>query len=338
MELIEINGEYGSGGGQIIRSAISMSALTGMPCRIYSIRAKRETPGLSYQHLTAVKAVAELCSAKIQGAELRSNEIYFYPGKIKSGKYNFNIGTAGSITLVLQALLPASLHAHDNLEFRVIGGTNVFHAPTPEYFQHIFCDYLKKFGINIYSETVRYGFYPKGNGEMSVKIQPCQKLKPVELAEKGRLQKIDVWSIASKELEKAKVAERQIEGFEKELKMGIEKKNLIYVDSLSAGTSVHGHCHYENCKIGADALGERGVSAEKIGKSCAEILKKEMSGKGCIDTHMADQILPFMALAGKGRISVNEVTEHARTNMFVIEKFLPVKFKISGNLIEIEKL
>jgi len=334
--MIEIDGSHGEGGGQIIRSAVSMSALTGKPCHIYNIRVKRQTPGLGYQHLTAVKAVGELCDAEIKGADLRSHEIYFSPNKIKSGKFDINIGTAGSITLVLQALIPAALHAPENLEFLIIGGTNVPHAPSPEYFQHIFSDYLRQMNVKIESNVLKYGFYPRGGGKMQIKIEPCKKLKPLYLMEKGKLQKIDCWSIASNQLKEAKVAERQIRGFEDELKMKIEKKNAVYTDTFSVGTNIHSHAHYENCKLGADALGERGLPAEKVGKNCALLLKKEINGNGCIDEHMSDQLLPFMALAKEGKIRVNNITEHAKTNIYVIEQFLPVKFSIDNNIIEVK--
>jgi RNA 3'-phosphate cyclase len=337
MEFIEIDGSHGSGGGQIIRTAIAMSALTGKPCHIRNIRARRENPGLGYQHLTAVKAVAELCGAKVRGAELRSDELFFIPGNIGSGTFNFDIGTAGSITLVLQALLPAAIHAKGPIKFMITGGTNVPLAPSPEYFQHIFCDYLKKMGLIIESETIKYGFYPKGGGQMRVSIKPCIPM-PLELTSRGKLLKVDCWSIATSDLQKASVAERQIEGFTKEMNMKIEKKNIVYVDSLSTGTSIHGHSHYENCKLGSDVLGERGLKAEEVGRKCAESLKKEMDAGGCVDSHCIDQLLPFMAFAGKGRILANEITEHAKTNAHIIQKFLPVLFNISGKIIEVEKL
>jgi len=335
--MIEIDGSYGTGGGQIIRSAIAMSALTGKPCHITNIRAKRETPGLGYQHLTGVKAIAEICNAEIKGAELRSRELIFIPGKIKSGTFNFDIGTAGSITLVLQALLPAALHAPDSVVFNIIGGTNVPLAPSPEYFRHILSGYLRQMGAKIESNTLKYGFYPKGGGKMQVKIEPCKEPKPLNLTERGKLMKIDCWSIASQELRKAEVAERQIKGFEKELTMKIEKKNLIYCDSLSTGSALHAHAHYENCKLGADFLGKRGFPAENVGKECAKMLKNEMQSEGCVDSHAVDQILPFMAFAGKGKILAAKITDHARTNIWTIEQFLPVKFSIENNLISVSR-
>lgn len=336
--MIEIDGSYGSGGGQIIRSAIAMSALTGKPCRILNVRAKREKPGLKAQHLTGVKAVAELCNAKVRGAEIGSQEIVFIPGKIKSGNFYFDIGTAGSITLVLQALLPAAIHAPSAVKFEIIGGTNVPLAPSSEYFQHIFCDFLLKMGIEIKSDTIKYGFYPKGGGKMQLTIKPCRNLKPLNLNERGNLLKVDCWSVASEHLKQARVAERQIEGFEKELKMKIEKRNIAYADSLCPGSAIHAHAVYENCKLGSDFLGKRGLPAETVGKNCADLLLKEINDKGCVDSHAADQLLPFMALAKEGEIKVNEVTDHAKTNAFVIEKFLPVKFYFEENLITVKSL
>ncbi|UZE94211.1 MAG: RNA 3'-terminal phosphate cyclase [Candidatus Pacearchaeota archaeon] len=336
-EVIEIDGSFGTGGGQIIRTAIAMSALTNKACRIKNVRAKREKPGLRPQHLTGVKAVAQLCQAKIKGADIGSRELVFMPSKIKAGIYNFDIGTAGSITLVLQALMPAALHAPDIVKFNIIGGTNVPLAPSAEYFQYVFSDFLAKMGVNIKTEILRYGFFPKGGGKMKVQVKPCKKLKPLSLTERGGLIKIDCWSIASSGLKQAKVAERQIESFEKQLKQKINKKNIIYADSPSPGTAIHTHAHYKNCKLGADTLGKRGLPAEKVGKKCANLLLEEMKGGG-VDSHAVDQLLPFMALAGKGKILANSITEHARTNSFVIEKFLPVKFKIRDKVIEVSKV
>lgn len=331
-ELIEIDGSYGSGGGQIIRTALALSAVTGKACHITNIRAKRENPGLSYQHLTAIKAVAKLCEAKVKGAVLRSKELTFIPGKIKSGTFNFDIGTAGSITLVLQALLPAALCASSTIKFNIIGGTNVPFAPSSEYFQYVLSYFLSRMGIEIQASLLKYGFYPAGGGKMHVTIKPCEKVKTLELTERGKLIEINCCSIASQNLKQARVAERQIKGFcqnfYEEPKMKINKK-IIYADSVSVGSAFHSHANYENCKLGADSLGKKGIPAENVGENCANLLKEEIEGKGCVDKHMVDQLLPFIALAGKGKILANEITDHARTNAFVIEKFLPVKFEIN---------
>jgi len=335
--MIQIDGSFGSGGGQIIRSAVAMSALTGKACKITNVRAGREKPGLRPQHLTGFKAVAQLCDAKVKGAEIGSREIEFLPGKIKSGTLNIDIGTAGSVTLVLQALVPAAIHAPDVIRLNITGGTNVPLSPSVEYFQHILCNFLSQMGINIKTEIIKYGFFPKGGGKVKVRIEPCKKLIPLSLTERGKLIKIDAWSIASSFLQKAKVAERQVAGFHKQLKMKIEKKNIFYADTFSPGSAIHAHAHYENCKLGADFLGKRGLPAEIVGKNCADLLLKEMNSQACVDSHASDQLLPFMALAGKGKIKVGEITEHARTNAFVIEHFLPVRFSFENNIIEVSR-
>jgi len=337
--MIEIEGSYGSGGGQIIRTAIAMSALTGKPCKITNLRAKRKIPGLAAQHLTGVKAVAELCNAKVKGANLRSTKLEFIPGKIKSGKFIFDIKTAGATTLVLQALLPVAINAPKETEFEIIGGTNLPKAPPVEAVEHVLTRLLSKMGISMKFEVLKYGFFPKGGGRIKVKIKPCKKLSPINLTKRGNLIKIDALSMASSFLKERQVSERQIKGFETELKKGIQIKGVDYYKTLSAGSSIHAHAHFENTIVGAESIGERGKLAENVGKSCADALKQELDVKACVDKHAADQILPFMALAGSGKIKTSEITEHTKTNAYVIEKFLKIKFTFEkGNIISVRKL
>jgi len=325
--VIEIDGSQGEGGGQILRTAIGLSAVTGKPIKIFNIRSGRPNPGLQAQHLIGIKAVSEMCDGKLKTAELKSTEVEFIPGKIKSGNYKFDVGTAGAVTLVLQSLVIPAIHAEKEISFEIKGGTNVAWSPSIEYSQHIFCDYMKRLGIEIFIETRRYGFYPKGGGEVFVKIKPSDP-KSILLTERGDLQCIDVWSIASEDLKKAAVAERQIEGFGSILKVD-RNKNIKYVNSFSIGSSLHSHAHYTNCKLGASALGERNKKTEDVGKEAALLLKKQLDSAATVDEWMSDQILPFLALAkGKSEFITSELTKHAETNMWVIKKFLDVDFKI----------
>jgi RNA 3'-phosphate cyclase len=335
--MIEVDGSYGEGGGQIIRTAVSLSALTGKPVKITNIRANRQPSGLKAQHLTGVKAVADICNAKVTGTEIGSTELTFHPGEIKGGTYDWDIGTAGSISLVLQALMPALLFSKKEFSISITGGTNVKTSPPIEYFQHIFCDYLLRIGANVKLETIRHGFYPKGGGRVKLRLQPSA-LKPIEILERGKFLKTDVWSIASKDLQNAKVAERQVKGFKHEFgETKYDKIHEDYVDTLSTGSSIHAHNHYENCKIGAEALGERGKKAEEVGSECAKKLKKEIGYDSTLDTHMLDQIIPYTAMLG-GKFKFGEITSHAKTNMWVTEKFLPVKFNLENNVISCKKL
>ncbi len=329
--MLYIDGSYGEAGGQIIRTALALSALTQQPFEITNIRSNRPKPGLQAQHLTAVKAVADLCEADVTGAEIGSTSFLFIPKIIKEGKYKWDIGTAGSVTLVLQALLPAALHSGKEFELTVNGGTNVSWSPPVEHFQHIFLDYLKKMGAKLDFSVLRYGFYPKGGGIVKVHILPSE-LKALTITERGTLKSIDVWSVASQELKKAHVCERQIDGFRKIFPENTGKINNVYVSSDSIGSCIHAHALYENCRLGAECLGEKNVPAEAIGKKCAEKLQSEMKSGATIDVHMTDQILPYLAISG-GSVKFSFLSEHAKTNMWLIEQFLDVKFSVDGNTI-----
>lgn len=324
--MIEITGDYMEGGGQILRTAIALSAITGKTCRIDKIRANRPNPGLQAQHLAAVNAVAQLCNAKVD-AKIGSTTLTFEPHQIRGGHYDIDIGTAGAISLVLQSLILPSIHAEHSTTLTIKGGTHVNWSPSMDYMQHIFCDFMKKIGVDVFVEIKEYGFYPKGGGEVHVKIEPS-KPNSISLIKRGDLKYIDVWSIASEDLKKAKVAERQVIGFEDVLKT--VNKKVKYVKSMSPGSAFHAHVHFSNSKLGSSSIGERGVPAEKVGKDAATLLKKQIDSNACFDEYMADQILPFLAFAKEdSKISVAEITSHTLTNIWVIEKFLPVKFEVN---------
>jgi RNA 3'-phosphate cyclase len=332
--MINIDGK--GGGGQILRTSVSLSAATGKPFKIINIRGARPNPGLKPQHITSIKAVAELCNAKISFLEKGTTEMTFEPGKIKTGKYKFNIGTAGSTVLVTQALLPAALHASGKCEFEIIGGTENLWAPNTTYFQHIFCHHLQKIGILVESETKKYGFYPKGGGIFKFKTSQC-KPKPIKLTERGAFKKLDLWNIASETLQKRDVLTRQTSGFKTIIDLPINKDNQLYVPAYSAGTSCHAQTHYDNTKLGATTIGERGKLAERVGEECAQLLKTEMDSDAAVDRWSADQLMIYMALAGNSKIKTSKITNHIKTNAYVIEQFLNIKFKLDekNNIVEI---
>ncbi|UCG95879.1 MAG: RNA 3'-terminal phosphate cyclase [archaeon] len=335
--MIDVDGSYLEGGGQILRTSLALSAVTGNPCRIFNIRKGRPKPGLKPQHQKAVETVARICNAQVKGNRIGSVKVEFIPGSITGGKFDVDIGTAGSITLLLHALIPPLLHANQDSEINLTGGTNVLWSPTTDFFRHVFCSFIDRMGVNIRMDVRKHGFYPRGGGKVRLRIQPNTKLKTLSLTRRGRMERIDIWSISSKDLKEKRVAERQLEAFREVLRVK-GHEHLVYVDALSTGTSVHAHAHYSNTKLGADFLGERGKPAEKIGRECALLLKGQMDSGACLDKWMADQILPYMALAGGDRIYVAEVTDHCRSNMWVIEKFLPVKFTTEENIISCKKI
>ncbi len=331
--MIEIDGAHGEGGGQIIRTAIAMSAITGKPVRITNIRANRSNPGLQPQHLTGVTAAAELCNAKLKGAELGSTEIEFIPGKIKTGGFRFDIGTAGAITLVLQTLIPICAFAPGAVRLEIKGGTHALHAPAIEYFQNIFCDYAEKFGLIVNCEVEKYGFFPKGGGIVKVNVKPIKHGKPLALIEHGKLLDVKVYSIASEDLGGANVADRQVAGFRANVSAGLPVKEFTnYAKTLSTGSAIYAHALFENCKLACSALGERGKKAEDVGKQCADGLLKEVNSNATVDKHLADQLIPFLGLFG-GEFITSEITEHTKTNIWVVEQFVEKKFRVENNKI-----
>jgi len=331
MVMIEIDGSYMEGGGQIIRTAIALSAITGKSCRIENIRHNRPNPGLQPQHLAAVKSVARLCGTEV-AANVGDTSLVFKPNKIKGGRYDIDIGTAGAISLVLQSLILPSIHAEHPTTLEIKGGTHVKWSPSMDYMQQIFCYYMKKLGLDITFSIEQHGFYPRGGGVIKAKISPGNP-KPLELVTRGNLVGYDATSIASGDLQKAQVAERQLKRIEKAFQLS--KRNIAYFQAASPGSAVHVSAVYENCVLGASSIGERGKSAEKVGEEAANELKSDIDSGACFDRHMSDQILPFLAFAkNDSRIKVAEITGHVRTNIWVIEKFLPVKFEID----DVEKI
>ena len=332
--MLTIDGRYGEGGGQILRTSICLSALTDTPCTITNIRANRPTPGLKAQHLMGLKAAAEICRAQTKGFNLGSTTVAFTPGKIKGGDYTIEVGTAGSVTLILQVLVPICLHAEDTVTLTITGGTDVKWSPSASYFEHVFCSFLKKMNVNIQFTVKKYGFYPKGGGTVKVVVSPWEEKKPLYILERGSITKIDINSVASVALKKARVAERQSEAFLSTYSQYPGHVKNLYVDTYNPGSSFCAHAHCENSVLGVDSLGERGKPAEKVGEEAASLLKKEIASGHALDVHMGDQIIPYLALAG-GEVSVSSISEHTKTSIWVCQQFLDTEISVSGNVIKV---
>lgn len=338
MELVEIDGSYGSGGGQVLRTSIGLSALLGKPVRVFNIRAGRGSPGLREQHLQGIMAVADLCSGDLKGVELGSGEIEFTPGaKCKSG-ITVRMRTAGSVGLLLQAVLTASMKSGADIKIEG-GGTFVKWAPPITYFERVLLPVLDMMGYRIEIKVLRHGFYPAGGASLEVKASPVRELKPISLAERGGRKDIYCLSIASKYLERAGVAERQAKAAEVMLRKYHVFAKIEYCDSDCPGSALALWTRTSTgCMLASDSLGERGKPADMVGREAAESLLKTLGSGATVDEYLSDQILPFMALAGgKSEILAPRLTEHAETNIWVIKKFLDAEFSIKreGKLVRI---
>mgnify|MGYP001772517502 CR=1 FL=1 len=327
--MIEIDGSFGEGGGQILRTSLTLSAITKKPFRIYNIRAKRPKPGLQRQHLTAVEAVKTLTNAKVKGDYVGSTELIFEPQDIvEGGNFTFNIGTAGSVTLVFQTILPLLLNR--KIEVKLIGGTDVPKSPTIDYIRLVFLPLLQKIGISGEIIVNKRGHYPEGGGEVIVRNFRARP-SSFSITNFGKLLKIvgisHVSSLPSH------IAERQkSSAISKLSKLGVEISIDLDVrqNEISKGSGITLSAIGENSIIGADSLGERGKRAEVVGEEAAEALIKELKSGGATDSHMGDMLMLYASLYG-GEYTSSFLTEHAKTNAEVIKKFLPVEIEISGN-------
>ncbi len=314
----------------MLRTAIALSALTGKAVRVHDIRAKRPKPGLAAQHLCAVKGVAVICDARVEGAEVGSTQITFMPGKVRPGKYELEVGTAGSITLVLQACLLTSARSHDEMRLEIAGGTDVRWSPPIDFYERLLFPKLSALGFQAQVVSMNRGFYPEGGGRVEVRFRAPQMVAPIVVEERGRLLGVEGFCFSQNLPEH--ICQRVMAAVRKEMS-GIEVKlTSSRTSGPSTGAGVFLLARYENTMLAADSLGERGVPAEQVGSLAARSLAKEMAGAGTLDLHAADQLLPYLALSsGSSRFRVREMTSHLRTQMDLVKKFLEVRVESVEN-------
>ena len=327
--MLEINGN--AGGGSVVRIAVALSAMTQKPCKITHIREKRANPGMQAQHIAAVKAVATMCDASVTGCFVGSSGLEFTPKEMKGRTFELAVGTAGSIALVLQAIMIAALAAKEVVRVKITGGTVNKWAPSLSYLQNVTLPILKKMGYDATVNVIKHGFYPKGGGIVEAIIKP-RTLKPVNLTERGGVTRVLGTALASSDLKKGKVTERMAKT------ATIEGANIKaeYTETLSTGGIIDMFAQCEYSVLGVSVLAERDKSAESVGKEAASLLQEAIESNAAVDEHMADQILPFLAVAG-GAVRVPRITEHCIVNMNVINQFLKVPFSIKENIIKAEK-
>ncbi|HET8707920.1 MAG TPA: RNA 3'-terminal phosphate cyclase [Pseudomonadales bacterium] len=325
--MIELDGSYGEGGGQILRSALSLSMCTGTPFKIENIRAKRKKPGLMRQHLTAVQAAKLISNAHVEGAEPGATRLSFFPEKVMAGHYRFAIGTAGSCTLVLQTLLPALLTATEESVIELEGGTHNAAAPSYHFLQRAFAPVLLKMGAGLDLQLARYGFYPAGGGRMLARITPATSLKPLTLMHKGeRLNAIAESVIAGVP---AHVAQRELSTLKESLNWSDDLFTLVQLTpDQGPGNVLQVTLQHEQVTEVFTSFGEKTVSAESVAKQLVREVKDYLISDGAVGAHLADQLLLPMALAGYGEFTTGIITEHTRTHAEVIQKFLSVEIEI----------
>jgi RNA 3'-phosphate cyclase len=347
--MIELDGSHGEGGGAILRQALALSMLTGKAFKIANIRKGRCNPGLAAQHVACVDAAMALCNAEVVGRYTGSTELSFSPGTFKGGHHDINIGTAGSITLLLQSLMLPSIFCGKKVSFHITGGTDVKWSQPFDYFASVFLPQMRRYA-DIEASLFKRGYYPRGGGEVKVvingKYTSPGNAPSILLLEQKKLLQIRGVSHASLELQDARVAERQGENaklFLDKLKVPFNIINQYYVaPSTGSGLTlwaIFGEDEIDQVNpviLGSDSLGEKNKKAELVGKEAAERLLPEINSGAAVDKHLADQLIPFMALTG-GLIKTSQVTEHVKSNIYVAEQFLDVKFEIKDNLISCEK-
>lgn len=333
--MLSIDGSYGEGGGQILRYALALAAITKIPFQIYNIRKGRKKPGLMNQHLAAVRACGRVGSARVEGDEYGSTELKFIPGEIRGGDYRFDVaaerGSAGSVALVLQALLPVLVATEQRSRISVRGGTHVPFAPIYDYLNEVLIPTLYRLGLDIKASIRSYGFYPRGGGEVSVEIGGGE-IGPLNLGPRGRLLRLKARSVVANLPEE--IAVRQLKPIT-ERYPDIETEVRV-VSSVGAGTYIFIKAEYEEFLAGFSALGKKGKPAEKVGEECLEeFLAFDRSHRG-LDPHLADQILIYLLDAKMGsRYVTSKVTSHLRTGIWIINQFLPDRASLTGDVVEI---
>ena len=335
--MITIDGAKGEGGGQVLRTALSLSACTGQAFRIRNIRAGRKKPGLMRQHLTCVQAAAAVCGGKAIGAQLGSTELVFIPGEPRGGDYAFDVGTAGATTLVFQTVLPVLLAADEPSTARFCGGTHTMSAPTLDFVTHAFLPPLLSMGARIDTSLIRRGFYPAGGGTWTATIAPLEAPSPLALCERGAM--VSLTAEALRANLRGDICEREIAVLRNALSLGEDAVRHVICDGPGPGNVVQVYAEHEGHTEVFSELGRYGVKAETVARRAADEARAYLSGDGAVSEHLADQLLLPLALLAGGRFTASVLSSHFRTNMETIGLFLDVDIEFGargqGHLVQV---
>lgn len=335
--MLEIKGSYGEGGGQVLRTSLSLACLLGVPFRISNIRASRPKPGLQPQHLTCVVAAQEVTRAEVKGAEINSTSLAFVPTTIASGRFDWDVSrispSAGSTSLILQTVLPPLVFAPARSTICLKGGTHIPFSPVFEYIQQVFLPSVAALGVRASAEIHSAGYYPIGGGEIRASVEPVGGLRsPGEIA-RGELQEIRCISLVSRL--PLSIADRQMRAMLNCFRRGrpVSRGDILEVPSRGPGTCAFAVARCEGSLAGFSSLGKRGKPAEGVGREAAEGLNTFLASGAALDVHLADQLLLWLCLAkGPFRVEVERVSEHLLTNLWVVQQFLPARVEVIGDL------
>jgi len=329
--VIQLDGSAGEGGGQILRTALGLSLVTGQPFLIQQIRAGRQRPGLQRQHLAAVQAAAAIGKADVSGAEIGSRTLRFRPGTVTPGSYTFVVGSAGSASLVLQTVLPALITASGRTTLTLEGGTHNAWAPPFEFLAKAFLPLLGRMGVRVTAKLQRRGFYPAGGGRIWVDIEPAARLLPLHLPERGSILAQRGTAIVSRLT--PEIARRELKVLERLLSIAPNRLN-VEEDRTSPGpgNAVRVEVESEHLTEVFTGFGKKGASAESVAEGLANEVRRYLESEAPVGEHLADQLLVPLALAGGGSFVGSPLSSHSTTNMDVIGTFLPRRFKVDRSL------
>ena len=324
--MIVIDGSEGEGGGQVLRTALSLSLVTGRPFRIENIRANRSRPGVMRQHVTAVEAACAIGGTDCEELALGASALSFAPGAVKPGEHHFAVGTAGSTSLVLQTVLPPLMLADAPSRLVLEGGTHNIYAPPFEFIERAYLPILNRMGPKIGARLVRHGFYPAGGGRIEVDIEPCRSLSRVDLIERGELRSVEARAIVA--ALPGEIAAREIEAVAKVLDWPEDRRRIEQLPERDGpGNILLLEAAFEHVTEVMSGFGKLGVPAQTVGEQAAKRMAGYLASEAVAGPYLADQLLLPLALAGGGSFTTVKPSAHARTGAEVIARFLPVAVK-----------